>query len=125
MAVRIRLQRHGRKKRPFYRLVAADARSQRDGRFIERLGHYNPLTDTAEIFINEEKALKWLRSGAQASDTAKSLLTKVGIWAKFVDEKQGRSTPGPVAEPSALETVSAHEAKEENIEPETTQEEEN
>ena len=130
MAVRIRLQRHGRKKRPFYRLVAADSRSQRDGRFIERLGYYNPLTEPAEIVINEEKALQWLRNGAQPSDTAKSLLSKVGIWGKFVDEKQGRSSPSPEAEHSALETVSARSEDEsvstaeaeaqENIAPETT-----
>ena len=131
MAVRIRLQRHGRKKRPFYRLVAADSRSQRDGRFIERLGYYNPLTEPAEIVINEEKALQWLRNGAQPSDTAKSLLSKVGIWGKFVDEKQGRSSPSPEAEcASALETVSARSEDEsvstaeaeaqENIAPETT-----
>ena len=63
MAVRIRLQRHGRKKRPFYRLVAADARSQRDGVCLERLGHYDPMTDPADVFIDEEKALKWLRRG--------------------------------------------------------------
>ena len=123
MAVRIRLQRHGRKKRPFYRLVAADARSQRDGNFIERLGYYNPLTEPAEIVINEEKALKWLRSGAQPSDTAKNLLSKVGIWARFVDEKQGRSTPSPATEPASVETVSAHETEEENIASETTSEE--
>jgi len=123
LAVRIRLQRHGRKKRPFYRLVAADARSQRDGNFIERLGYYNPLTEPAEIVINEEKALKWLRSGAQPSDTAKNLLSKVGIWARFVDEKQGRSTPSPATEPASVETVSAHETEEENIASETTSEE--
>jgi len=130
LAVRIRLQRHGRKKRPFYRLVAADSRSQRDGRFIERLGYYNPLTEPAEIVINEEKALQWLRNGAQPSDTAKSLLSKVGIWGKFVDEKQGRSAPSPEAEHAALETgpspsedesVSTTEAEaQENIAPETT-----
>ena len=89
MPVRLRLQRHGRKKRPFYRLVAADSRSQRDGRFLERLGYYNPLTDPAEIVVNEEKALKWLKQGARPSDTAKSLLSKVGIWEKFINEKLG------------------------------------
>lgn len=93
MAVRIRLQRHGRKKRPFYRLVAADARAQRDGVFLERLGHYNPLTDPADIFIDEEKALKWLRRGAQPSDTAKRLLSKSGIWKKFTYEKLGKPLP--------------------------------
>lgn len=89
MPVRLRLQRHGRKKRPFYRLVAADSRSQRDGRFLERLGYYNPLTNPAEIVVNEEKALKWLNQGARPSDTAKSLLSKAGIWEKYINEKLG------------------------------------
>ncbi len=93
MAVRIRLQRHGRKKRPFYRLVAADVRAQRDGAFLERLGHYNPLTEPPEIVIDEEKALKWLRRGAQPSDTAKNLLAKRGIWKKFTYEKLGKPLP--------------------------------
>ena len=95
MAVRIRLQRHGRKKRPFYRLVAADARAQRDGRFLERLGHYNPLTDPAEVVIDEEKVLKWLKRGAQPSDTAKNLLSRAGIWERFTAERSGRPLPAP------------------------------
>ena len=103
MAVRIRLQRHGRKKRPFYRLVAADARAQRDGAFLERLGHYNPLTDPADVVIDEEKALKWLRRGAQPSDTAKRLLSKSGILMKFEYEKLGR----PMPEDETTETVEA------------------
>ena len=90
MAVKIRLQRHGRKKRPFYRIVAADCRSARNGAFIERLGHYNPLTDPVEIIVHPDKALKWLRNGAQPTDTAKNLLSKVGIWKRFHDEKLGR-----------------------------------
>ena len=93
MAVRIRLQRHGRKKRPFYRIVAADARAQRDGVFLERLGHYNPLTDPADVLIDEEKALKWLRRGAQPTDTAKRLLSQSGIWKKFTYEKLGKPLP--------------------------------
>ena len=93
MAVRIRLQRHGRKKRPFYRLVAADARAQRDGVFLERLGHYNPMTEPADVFIDEEKALKWLRRGAQPSDTAKRLLTQNGILMKFEYERLGKPMP--------------------------------
>ena len=113
MAVRIRLQRHGRKKRPFYRLVAADARSQRDGVFLERLGHYNPMTDPADVFIDEEKALKWLRRGAQPSDTAKRLLTKNGILMKFEYEKLGKPMPGS----EAVEEV----AKTEDVEPTETQ----
>ena len=104
LAVRIRLQRHGRKKRPFYRLVAADARAQRDGAFLERLGHYNPLTDPADIFIDEEKALKWLRRGAQPTDTAKRLLSKRGILMKFEYEKLGRPMPEDVVDEAVAET---------------------
>ena len=85
MAVRIRLQRHGRKKNAFYRVVAADARSQRDGAFLEALGYYDPMTEPSNIKIDTEKALKWLRTGAQPSDTAKSLLTKTGVWEQFVN----------------------------------------
>ena len=98
MAVRIRLQRHGKKRRPFYRLVAVDSRSQRDGRFIERIGHYDPMTDPANIVIDAEKALKWLRTGAQPSDTAKDLMSKAGVWEQFINEKQGQSTPAPETE---------------------------
>ena len=105
MAVRIRLQRHGRKKRPFYRLVAADARAQRDGAFLERLGHYNPLTDPADVVIDEEKALKWLRRGAQPTDTAKRLLSKSGILMKFEYERLGKPMPEDEAtEDEATET---------------------
>ena len=104
MAVRIRLQRHGRKKRPFYRLVAADARASRDGVFLERLGHYDPLTDPADVFIDEEKALKWLRRGAQPSDTAKRLLSKSGILMKFEYEKLGKPMPGTEIAEEAEET---------------------
>ena len=85
LAVRIRLQRHGRKKRPFYRVVVADSRSSRDGRFIEKIGYYNPISEPAEISINEERALYWLKVGAKPSDTAKSLLRKTGAWQKFKD----------------------------------------
>lgn len=99
MAVRIRLQRHGRKKRPFYRLVAADARAQRDGRFLERLGHYNPLTNPAEVVIDEGRVLKWLKRGAQPSDTAKNLLSRAGIWERFTAERLGKPIPTRGEEP--------------------------
>ena len=69
----------GRRNRPFYRVVVTDSRSPRDGKFIELIGHYNPLTDPAIISIDEEKALKWLRQGAQPTDTVRSLLSKLGI----------------------------------------------
>ncbi|MBQ3448499.1 MAG: 30S ribosomal protein S16 [Synergistaceae bacterium] len=83
MAVKIRLSRQGRKKAPFYRLVVADERSPRDGKFIELIGTYNPMTDPASVTINEERALYWLKNGALPSDTARGLLKKQGIWDKF------------------------------------------
>lgn len=78
MAVKIRLTRMGDKKAPFYRVVVADSRSPRDGKFIEVIGTYNPLTDPAEIKIDNEKAVKWIKSGAQPTDTARALLVKSG-----------------------------------------------
>jgi len=81
--VKIRLRRMGRRNRPFYRVVVTDNRSPRDGKFIEIIGHYNPLTDPATVSIDEEKALKWLKYGAQPTDTARSLLGKLGIMDKF------------------------------------------
>ncbi len=88
MATRIRLKRMGAKKNPFYRLVVADSRQPRDGRFIEELGYYNPSTTPATIKIDEEKALKWLADGAKPSDTAKSLLQKQGIMARFAETRK-------------------------------------
>ena len=88
MAVRIRLARHGRKKAPFYRLVVADSRSPRDGRFIELLGTYDPMTDPAKVTVNEERAVYWLTVGATASETARGLLKKTGVWEKFEAGKQ-------------------------------------
>lgn len=123
MAVKIRLQRHGRKKRPFYRLVAADVRASRDGVFLERLGHYNPLTEPADVVIDEEKALKWLRNGAQPTDTAKRLLSQNGIWKKFTYEKLGR--PLPEDETEQVEEVVDEETVESEIEdsPDVSEEE--
>lgn len=79
MAVKMRLTRMGAKKAPFYRVIVADSRSPRDGRFIEELGYYNPLTNPAEIKIDAEKAKKWLGNGAQPTETVKSLLKKSGV----------------------------------------------
>ncbi len=78
MAVKIRLKRMGMKKKPFYRVVVSDIRSPRDGRFIEEIGYYNPMTSPAEIKINQERAKYWLGVGAQPTDTAKILLKKTG-----------------------------------------------
>ena len=79
MAVKIRLKRMGAKKAPFYRVVVADSRYPRDGRFIEELGHYNPTTNPVEIKIDVEKAQTWVKNGAQPTETVKSLLKKAGI----------------------------------------------
>lgn len=90
MAVKLRLKRMGAKKSPFYRIVAADSRSPRDGRFIETVGTYNPLVNPAEIKIDEELAMKWLKNGALPTDTVRNLLSKAGIMAKFANEKKGK-----------------------------------
>ena len=79
MAVKIRLRRMGAQKAPFYRVVVADSRYPRDGRFIEEIGYYNPMTNPAEINIDAEKATKWLNNGAQPTETVKALLKKNGI----------------------------------------------
>lgn len=79
MAVKIRLKRIGAKKNPFYRVVVADSRYPRDGRFIEEIGTYNPVVEPAQVKIDAEKAQKWIKNGAQPTDTVKSLLKKQGI----------------------------------------------
>ena len=79
MAVKIRLKRMGAKKAPFYRVIVADERSPRDGKFIDEIGYYNPLTNPAEIKIDTAKAEKWLNDGAQPTETVKSILKKSGI----------------------------------------------
>lgn len=83
MAVKIRLKRMGAKKSPFYRVVVADSRSPRDGRFIEEIGYYNPLTEPAVIKIDEDKAAQWIKNGAQPSDIVKRLFVRVGFSEKL------------------------------------------
>jgi len=83
LPVRIRLRRRGKKKQPFYRIVAVDSRGRRDGKYLDKIGHYNPLTDPEEIVINEEKALHWLNQGAQPSDTVNSMFRKQGLLLKW------------------------------------------
>lgn len=90
MSVKIRLKRMGAKKKPFYRVVVADSHSPRDGKFIEELGYYNPLTNPADLKIDVEKAVKWLSNGAQPTDTVRSLFKKAGI-----------AKPAKVAQPEA------------------------
>ena len=87
MAVKLRLKRMGAKQKPFYRIVAADSRFPRDGRFIETIGTYNPLTEPATITVNEEAAIKWLNNGAKPTDTVRSLLSKNGIMQKIHESK--------------------------------------
>lgn len=86
--LRIRLRRVGAKKQPSYRLVIADSRAPRDGAFVEIIGHYNPMTEPETVVIDEEKALHWLRQGAQPSETTARLLGKAGILEKFKPAKE-------------------------------------
>ncbi|ERI09180.1 30S ribosomal protein S16 [Aneurinibacillus aneurinilyticus] len=90
MAVKIRLKRMGQKKAPFYRVVVADSRAPRDGRFIEEIGTYNPVAQPAQVQIDEEKALKWLTTGAQPTDTVRSLFRKQGLMQKFHEAKNSK-----------------------------------
>lgn len=85
--VRLRSQRYGSKKSPFYRIVATDSRNPRDGRFIEVVGTYDPLTNPATVKLDEEKVMKWLSLGARPTDTVKSLLSKEGLLAKFLENQ--------------------------------------
>ena len=87
MSVKIRLKRMGSKKNPFYRIVVADSRSPRDGRLIEQIGTYNPVSEPITLKLDEEKALDWMTKGAQPSDTVRNLFSKEGIMQKFHDAK--------------------------------------
>jgi small subunit ribosomal protein S16 len=101
--VKIRLMRMGAKKRPFYRVVVADSRSPRDGRFIENIGKYHPLSHPSVIEIDEERALHWLRNGAQPTDPARVLLQKTGVWSRFT----GEPAPPPLETSAQPDTASA------------------
>ncbi len=90
MAVKIRLMRMGAKKSPFFRVVVADSRSPRDGRFIESLGHYDSTTEPAAVKLDEEKAIDWLQKGAQPTDTVKDLFSQAGIMKKWDELKRGK-----------------------------------
>jgi small subunit ribosomal protein S16 len=83
MAVKLRLTRVGKTKQPTYRIVAADSRSPRDGRFLEIVGHYNPRAEPSVISVDNDKAVKWLREGAQPTDRVRKLLEASGAWAQF------------------------------------------
>ena len=120
MATRIRLRRMGAKKRPFYRVVVADQRAPRDGRFIENIGKYHPLEDPSLIEIDEERALHWLRVGAQPSSQVRNLMVKIGIWDRFVEERPSaadlvrerteKPTAGKVSKKAAAKAAAEAEA---------------
>lgn len=94
MAVRIRLRRMGAKKRPFYRIVVADSRSPREGRFIESLGQYSPIDKPASVKVNEERVYYWLKNGALPTDTVNSFLRKIGLLRKWAALKKGVDVSG-------------------------------
>ena len=121
MAVRIRLRRIGKKKQPQYRLIVADSASPRDGRFIETIGRYNPRVDPPLISVDEERALSWLKQGAQPSDTAKSMLVKTGVWEKFSGEPA--PTPAPAPAPEAVAEAPPEPTEAVDREPSPEQEE--
>ncbi len=98
MAVKIRLQRGGKKKQPVYRIVAADSRYKRDGRFLERLGQYNPSTDPATVTVKESRVMYWLGVGATPTDTVKNLFSRLGIMLKWTLKKKGKDAATITAE---------------------------
>lgn len=90
MSVKIRLRRMGAHKRPFYRIIVADSRSPRNGRFIEEIGYYNPISSPKVVKINDDKAVKWLLTGAQPTEVVKKLLVQNGVMEKFEASKQAK-----------------------------------
>ncbi len=122
MATRIRLQRRGKKNQPFYHIVIADGRAPRDGRFIERIGTYNPLTNPATITINFDRALYWVETGASPSDTARSILKKEGIY--LMKHLRGGIAKGAITEMDAERKFEAwkqeKESKKSNVKREAT-----
>lgn len=120
MAVRIRLRRMGAKKQPFYRVVVADSRSPRDGRFLDTIGTFNPRS--SDIRIDREKALRWLEDGADPTDSARSLLSKAGIWQEFRTGVAPEPRPTP-AEPAETVPEPVVESATEEVETEIEREE--
>ena len=121
MTTRIRLRRMGSNKRPFFRVVVADQRSPRDGRFIENIGKYHPLDDPSVIEIDQDRALHWLRVGAQPSDQVRNLMRKTGIWDEFVKERPSAAPVAPKQRPDKPKVSKKAKAKAEAAatEPET------
>jgi small subunit ribosomal protein S16 len=96
--VKIRLKRMGAKRKPFYRVVVADSRTPRDGRFLEQLGYYDPLTEPATIKIDEEKVVQWLNKGAQPSDSARMLLRRVGVLERYAETRKAGTGAGAASD---------------------------
>lgn len=90
MAVKLRLQRFGSKKSPFYRVVASESTSPRDGKFIEIVGTYNPVANPAKVELKKDRVLSWLANGAQPTDTVRNLLQNAGIWKEFAETKKSK-----------------------------------
>ena len=111
MTTRIRLRRMGSNKRPFFRVVVADQRSPRDGRFIENIGKYHPLDDPSVIEIDQDRALHWLRVGAQPSDQVRNLMQKIGIWDEFVKERPSAAPAAPKQRPEKPKVSKKAKAK--------------
>ena len=120
MAVKLRLMRMGKKKQPTYRVVAADSRSPRDGRFIEVLGFYNPRSEPSVIDIDNEKAVGWLRNGAKPTERVQKLLTISGAWSEF----SGEAPPAPYVAPAGAAPAANDDHAEDAAEASTTDEEE-
>lgn len=112
MAVKMRLRREGKKKQPYYRVVVADVRSPRDGRYIEDIGYYQPLHDPSTIAIDRERALYWLRNGVQPTDAVVQLLRIQGIWQEFKPGDVGRDRSAKQAQRVALAEERARRAAE-------------
>jgi small subunit ribosomal protein S16 len=119
--VRIRLRRVGKRKQPVYRVVVADSRSPRDGRFIEIIGQYKPLSNPSEIVFDTDKALDWLRKGAKPSESVTALLKRTGIWSTFVADKgpppkpvkkHKKTAPVPTAEATTAKASATENAAE-------------
>ena len=104
MALKIRLRRVGAKKQPAYRIVVADARAPRDGRIVENIGSYNPLTEPSSVVVNSERAIYWMHNGAQLTDVVKRLFIKSGTWALFTGEPlpEAPALPAPVEESAPI-----------------------
>jgi len=105
MAVKLRLARIGAKKQPTYRIIAADSRSKRDGRLVERLGHYDPLTNPSTVVINEERTKYWLSVGATPTDALGPILKQAGISDKYVRERTARKSKAAIAEEAAAKAA--------------------